>query len=488
VANGYISKTAFLKFEQCEKAFFLYKNHYYLRDKPDTDKLLTFKRGHDVGFLARELFPGGIDVSENSSKEQAIALTTKLVTEQAPVIYEATFIFDGVLVMADILVLGADGYEVYEVKSSVKISEVYVRDACLQYFVIKNCLPNLHDFFIVTINSEYVLQEMLEYKKYFKRKSILKDAVKNYRYMEERIAHSKLVNERGVVPDIKIGPQCFTPYPCDFINTCWKGVVHENSIFNLGKVNKEEIFNWYYAGIQDITEIPDQKNLPQHLQQQIQSVKSKEAQVSKVAIADFFKNYTGLTAAFDLEVWGAAVPVIKGTKPFQKIPFLFTLKSDEEEIAVFLDYCNDDRENFAKQLIESTKKYTYLFVYDKSLEVSVIKELAEYLTPLREELVEVQKKLVDLSLIIQHHFYYHYLFKGNYSLKTVSRVLLDNDLFAKQPISTGLEAMNAFISFREEQNEIQKQILKEHLISYCAADSEATYLLEKKLINLVENR
>src|SRR5690348_16217020 len=60
---GYsISKTSFLKLEQCQKAFFLYKNHPYLRDKVSAEKQLTFKRGHDVGFFAQQLFPGGTDV------------------------------------------------------------------------------------------------------------------------------------------------------------------------------------------------------------------------------------------------------------------------------------------------------------------------------------------------------------------------------------------------------------------------------------------
>ena len=60
--NSYsISKTSFLKFEQCHKAFFLYKNHPYLRDKVSIDKQLTFKRGHDVGFFAWQLFAGGVD-------------------------------------------------------------------------------------------------------------------------------------------------------------------------------------------------------------------------------------------------------------------------------------------------------------------------------------------------------------------------------------------------------------------------------------------
>ena len=159
MAGNYISKTAFLKFEQCRKAFFFYKNHYYLRDKPSVDKQLTFKRGHDIGALAQQLFPGGINVVEtDQNKGRAIEYTKELIEKRTPVIYEATIVYNGVMVMVDILVLTNEGYFAYEVKSSVKISEIYIKDACLQYYVVKNTLPELKDFFIVTINDGYVFE------------------------------------------------------------------------------------------------------------------------------------------------------------------------------------------------------------------------------------------------------------------------------------------------------------------------------------------
>ena len=133
-----ISKTSFLKFEQCQKAFFLYKNHPYLRDKVSVDKQLTFKRGHDVGYFAQQLFPGGIDISkETKNVVQALELTATHIETKTPVIYEATFVHNGVLVMADILTLNEGVYNAYEIKSSLKVSETYLKDAYMQYFVIK---------------------------------------------------------------------------------------------------------------------------------------------------------------------------------------------------------------------------------------------------------------------------------------------------------------------------------------------------------------
>jgi hypothetical protein len=485
VAGNYISKTAFLKFEQCRKAFFLYKNHYYLRDKPSVDKQLTFKRGHDIGALAQQLFPGGINVVEtDQNKDRAIEYTRQLIEKRTPVIYEATFVFNGVMVMVDILVLTDEGYFAYEVKSSVKISEIYIKDACLQYYVVKNSLPELKDFFIVTINDEYVFDGILNVKNLFRRRSIMKDALRNYGYIQTRLKEANEVLEQNVIPNVDIGKHCFSPYECDFFGICWKDKIGEESIFGLGKVNKDHVFEWHQQGIKTISEIPVTNDMPKHLRIQIEAVKNKQAHFDKVGIKNILSKIKMPYAAMDMEIWGQPVPEIIGTKPFQKIPFLYTLVSQQGEHAFFFDHQPDDRRNFAASLIEQTKPFVSLLVYDKSLENLVIHELAHLLPDLSNDLKLVASKMVDISDIIHNQFYFHYGFKGNYSLKAVSAAILTIDPFKDEQIFSGLEAMNAFVSYRLHDNIIEKQKLKDDLIDYCLADSRATLLITEKFKEL----
>lgn len=486
MATGYISKTAFLKFEQCQKAFFFYKNHYYLRDKLSTDKQLTFKRGHDIGALAQQLFPGGVNVVEtDSNKERAIEYTKQLIENKTEVIYEATFVFNDVLVMVDILVHTPAGYMAYEVKSSIKVSETYIKDACLQYHVLKNCLPHIADFFIVTLNDTYVYDGTLDIKKLFKRRSVIKDAEKNEGYFIEKIVNAQLVIERNQIPNVNIGKHCFSPYECDFFGTCWKDKIGEDSIFTLGKINKDEVFEWFNNGIKTIDQIPNVKTLQPQLQIQIESNKNKEVHVNRKGIYDVISKIKAPFAAIDMEIWGQPVPEILGTRPFQKIPFLFTLYNNEFESNYFFDHEVDDRRAFAESLINHTQTFASLMVYDKSLENLVINELAVLFEDLKAELYKVSSKLIDISEIIQHQYYYHFLFKGNYSLKAVSKVILDEDVFEQEKIFTGLEAMNAFVNFRHHDNPIEKQTIKDDLITYCMADSKATFQLTEKFKGMI---
>ncbi len=85
-----------------------------------------------------------------------------LLEKKQKVIYEASFNFSDVLAVADIVVNEKSGLKVYEVKSSTSISETYIRDAALQYWVISNCGYKIKDFSITYINNQYVRKGKLD--------------------------------------------------------------------------------------------------------------------------------------------------------------------------------------------------------------------------------------------------------------------------------------------------------------------------------------
>lgn len=469
-----ISKTSFIKFEQCEKAFFLYKNHPYLKDKPDTDRQLTFKRGHDVGFFAQQLFPGGTDVTKDrTAAAQALELTASLVAAKTPVIYEATFVYNGVLIMVDILTLTNGNYTAYEVKSSMKVSETYVKDACLQYYVLKNVLPNLEDLFLVTINGEYILEGDVDPKKLFKKRSVKEKAEENFSFFEHRIQSAHRLLEQNVIPNTPIGKHCFRPYQCDFFGSCWKNTMNEESIFNLPLVHKTKLFELYESGIRTIGQVTDA-----HLEKE-QLIKIKNAFVAgtplidKENIAEFLRRLKQPLAAMDMEIWNPAIPQIQGSRPFEQIPFLVCFYDGKNERHFFTGHENDDRRRFAEKLLELSQEYATLLVYDKTMEVIAIDNLANRFEDLREDLLLLKGKLADVFEVFLNLYYYDPAFKSNFSLKTVSGLLAGDVDYSK--ITSGMEAMNYFDRFRSAPDGVEKELLKDDLVRYCGMDSFATY-------------
>src|SRR5688572_23884237 len=101
-----LSKSTFIRSLQCQKSLYLYKNFPELRDTMSDEQQAIFDRGHNVGFLAQKLFPGGEDVGWKSPKQykKSVKKTQELIEEGCRVIYEASFLWNDTLVALDILV------------------------------------------------------------------------------------------------------------------------------------------------------------------------------------------------------------------------------------------------------------------------------------------------------------------------------------------------------------------------------------------------
>lgn len=481
-----ISKTSFLKFDQCGKAFFFYKNFPYLRDKLSVDKQLTFKRGHDVGFFAQQLFPNGRDVSkETKNAAEATGLTAALVAEKAPVIYEATFVFNGVLIMVDILQLSNDTYTAYEIKSSLKVSETYIKDACLQYYVLKNSLPGFDDLFLATLNPDYTLSGEIDPKKLFKRRSMKQKGEENIPFFEHKLQEAYLLLEKNAIPDIAIGKHCFRPYTCDYFNTCWKNTIHEKSIFNLPLVGREKLFEWYNSGIRDIEQLSDE------LLEKAPLIRIKNAFANNSPIIDhekikaFLARIKAPVAAMDMEIWSPAIPQLQGTRPFEQIPFLVCFYDGGRNFHFFTDNQPDGRRTFAEQLLALAEGYATLLVYDKTMEVGVIDALIRNYPELKAGLEALKSKLVDVFDVFLGLLYYHPDFKSNFSLKAASQFLLKEISYPK--ITSGLEAMNYFEQLRLRDNELEKEQIRNDLVTYCETDAQATFQLAEFLEKLVNS-
>jgi hypothetical protein len=227
-----LSKSTFIRGLQCHKSLYLHKKRSFLRDRLSPEQLAKFKRGTNVGVLARHLFPGGIDASPPTHFQtaRAVVTTRELVDKNQPVIYEAYFSYNSVVVALDILEHKNGKWYGYEVKSSLAISETYLNDAALQYYVISNCGIELEDFSIIYMNKDYVLKGDLDLSQLFLSQSVLEEARSRQPMIAEEIAAQLQVVELPKSPAIDIGPHCNKPYPCDFQGHCWKHV-HQNSIF-----------------------------------------------------------------------------------------------------------------------------------------------------------------------------------------------------------------------------------------------------------------
>ncbi|MEP7171259.1 MAG: hypothetical protein ABI855_17960 [Bacteroidota bacterium] len=228
-----LSKSTYIKSLQCLKALYLYKYHYKLRDPLPPELQIRFSKGHNIGRLAQQLFPGGFDVSPDQPYNyyKSVLLTQDLILKGYDTIYEASFQFEKVLAVADILVKKAGKWFAYEVKSSLSISETYLKDAALQYFVIVNSGLQIEDFSIIYLNQKLEDALINEPAKIFSEQSVLDYCMSQNDFVKNNILTAKNILEKKIIPDIEIGDHCRKPYRCDFYNFCHRTEPEAGKLF-----------------------------------------------------------------------------------------------------------------------------------------------------------------------------------------------------------------------------------------------------------------
>jgi hypothetical protein len=73
-----VSKSRFLAGSQCLKRLYLQVHQPELAIQPDGSDETTLEQGREVGLLARQLFPGGIEVDGSSGLDHAVRITKEL--------------------------------------------------------------------------------------------------------------------------------------------------------------------------------------------------------------------------------------------------------------------------------------------------------------------------------------------------------------------------------------------------------------------------
>jgi len=256
MSKSRLSKSTFIRGLQCEKSLYLYKHQYRLKDPTPSSLQAVFDQGTNIGLLAQELFPNGADASpENHFKMfESVRKTQKFISQGESIIYEATFLYNNVLAALDILVKDNDGWKAYEVKSSTKVSETYIKDAAIQYHTITNSGVDLKDISIVHINNQYTREGELDIHQLFTIESVYDQVLEFLPRIPNEVRRLKNVIESSEIPNVDIGPHCSDPYDCDFKGTCWKHIP-DYSVFNISRLNKDKKFDLYNQGVITLDDI-----------------------------------------------------------------------------------------------------------------------------------------------------------------------------------------------------------------------------------------
>jgi hypothetical protein len=307
--------------------------------------------------------------------------------------------------------------------------------------------------------------------------------------MQDRIDGILDVINQETCPAVGIGKHCLTPYDCILQAKCWE-FLPENSIFDL-RGGKTKQFSLYEQGILSIKDIPDDISLSRQQQIQKECVITGNTHVEKDEIQQFLDRLGYPLYYLDFETIGPAIPIYDGTRPYQTIPFQFSLhivENDESE-PVHHSFLADGIEDPRPQLLHELQRLLgsegSIIAYNSGFEEGVLKELVEAFPEYKDWLEGILIRIVDLLFPFSNFYYYHSSQKDTASLKKVLPAVTGKG-YEEMGIGAGMDASIAYerITYGNATEEEIARV-RADLIKYCQLDTEGMIWIVDKLRELV---
>ncbi len=482
-----LSKTKYLNGLQCHKYLWILFNEPEKIPEVDAATRYIFDQGHLVGELAKELFPGGIDIHDEDFIAN-IEQTRELLQLRKP-LFEAGISAGSIYARADILNPAGDGeWDIVEVKSSTSVKDVNIDDVSFQKFCYEKSGLKIRKCFLMYINNKYVKNGDIDPEQLFSMEDISDRVDEASPGIQDRIDAMRDVITRTQCPDITIGKRCSDPYGCPLRELCWN-FLPENSVFNLYRGGKKSI-ELFQNGVLAIRDIPADCNLTDIQQIQRKCEMTGEPCINRPEIRNFLRTLKYPLYYLDFETFSPAVPMFDGTWPYQKIPFQFSLHVVEQDEAKPKHYSflaegtDDPRPGLLSELNRTLGDRGTVIVYNQAFEKKVLEELADAFPEYKDRIENVSARIADLLIPFRSFYYYHPAQKGSASIKKVLPAITGKG-YEGMEINDGEDASIAFqaITYGDVPEEVRSKV-RENLEKYCGLDTEGMIWIVDKLKEL----
>lgn len=495
-----LSKSKLIAFRQCPKRLWLEVFRPELRED-SSDTQARFQAGHQVGEIARRLYDpesqGAVIDVEREGYDEAFARTVRLLSDSHQPIFEAGFRAGGALAFADVMLPapteGGGGWKMIEVKSATSVKDYHRDDLAVQAFIAQSAGVNLKSASVACIDSSWVYPGDDDYRGLLSETDLTAEVLARTEEVKAWISSAQGILSQPDEPTIAVGPHCTDPFVCGFCDYCNRANPSpEYPIDWLPRFSAGKREQLAAQGVSDLRDVPDdllndkQRMVKEH---SLAHTVYFDAPGAAADLAPY-----GFPAYFlDFETIQFAVPIWKGTRPYQQIPFQFSLlvltKRNQLGKTAFIDLSGQDpSELFAKALITACGKHGPVFVYNAGFETSRIRELADRFPALAEALQAINARVVDL-LPVARNRYYHWSQQGSWSIKAVLPAAVPELSYEKlEGVQDGGMAMNAFIeAIQPGTSAARRAEIERQLLAYCQLDTFAMVRLWQVFSGCNEN-
>jgi Domain of unknown function(DUF2779) len=481
-----LSKSKILALRQCPKRLWLEIHRPELRQDSASTQA-SFNTGNQVGVIARHIYDpdnrGALIDPQAEGFDAAFQRTQNLLQSELPV-FEAGFRIDGALAFADVLLPvqtdGGTAWRMVEVKSSTSLKGYHRDDVAVQAHIACQAGLPLASVSLAHIDRDWTYKGDNDYRGLLVEADLTPEALGRSDEVRTWLADAQAVACQTAEPNIKTGAHCREPFECGFLNHCRSQEPQaEQPLTWLPRVQSKSLRHFMEkTPACEIKDVPDK--LLNVLQMRVKAATlSGEIYFDQAGAARALQPYKLPGFFIDFETTQFAVPIWKGTRPYQQLCFQFSVhslsESGELTHAEFLDLTgNDPSEPFARALIQACGSVGPVFVYNAGFEKTRIKELAQRFPHLADPLLAINARVVDLWPIAQNH-YYHPSQQGSWSIKAVLPAACPQLKYSDlEGVKDGGMAMAAYAeAIQSATTPERREQIRTQLLAYCKLDTLA---------------
>ncbi|MDQ5885664.1 MAG: hypothetical protein QG628_61 [Patescibacteria group bacterium] len=396
-------------------------------------------------------------------------------------IFQARFLSGQITCICDVIdVVGDKTFDLYEIKSSTSAKPEHIIDLAFQVKVIEDAGFKVRNVFVIHVNNEYVRNGDIDPQRFSVITDVTDKVRKKAEYTLEKIDAALATMQLSEIPDISpslAGQGAFSE---------WLGIykslsdLPEDTIYDLCGLNATKVGDLESTGITTIQEIPDDYKLSPKQALQVQAAKLDQQLVQSEPIRDFLSHLQFPLYFLDYETLAGIVPAFDGLRPYQQLPFQYSLHILDSPDANLrqVEYLHREATNPSEPLSKALRSHIgdegSVIVWNESFEKKCNSLLAEIVPEQSEFLNQVNDRIVDLMVPFAKGWFVDKRFCGSASIKNVLPVIAPQLSYKALGIQEGASAQRLWVqSVIDGKDHIDQEVLFADLIEYCKLDTLA---------------
>jgi hypothetical protein len=491
-----ISKSEYMLFLKHPAWLWIKKHAKHLMPSVDESLQARFDEGHSFEPLVESLYPNLIRLGFNSYSEYLDMpnKTSETWENGAVVVSQGRYETGYITCISDIVRRDGDKFVLTEIKSSSSAKKEHELDLAFQKVVLEGAGYPINRCEVAHVNSSYVRKGDISPRELIRFTDITQEVEELIDGTKRRIEKAIHVATANDMPDPSPDQAKLKSYK-DWLSVREKlsPPLPPNSIHYLPSMDAAKSSKLAKEGIATIDEIKDWTVLKPSTQKYLAAKAEGIRTVEKDKIKTFLSEITYPVYYFDYESSQSLIPPWDGTRPYQQVPFQYSLHilRDPNGPVEHRGYLHSDISNPMPGLIDSLKEHIgnegSILVWYESYEKSRNKEMAKTYPESADFLTSLNDRIIDLMKPFSQGMIRDEAFLGSSSIKKVLPALFPNMTYDNLGIQEGETAARKWKEITlGDVSEAERQKVYSDLIEYCRLDTFAMVEIHATLRALVE--